>query len=78
MGGPWARLGEFSRSLRLYIHDFRNWIRGGLKPEWGRKPKHFESLEEIAEDYLKSLPNDEARREAVARATNQPVKRPPP
>jgi hypothetical protein len=78
MRGLWVAFREFARSIYQYARDLDNWIRrGGLKPKWGRKPTHFTTLEECLQDYLSSLPSDEARREFIAQAAKPRAKKPP-
>jgi hypothetical protein len=68
------------------IRELDDWITGRApKPNWLRRRKmpikHFETLDDIVEDHLKSLPNDEARREFLARAraaAAEPIKSPRP
>jgi hypothetical protein len=63
------------------IDELDDWYRGdGPKPGWLRKKaptKQFNSLDEIVQDYLASLPDDEARRKFIADATRDVRKRPP-
>jgi hypothetical protein len=61
---------RFFRSVWRYLGELGDWLGDrGPKPRWPRfRPKQFNTLDEILQDYLASLPDDAARRKFLAEA----------
>jgi hypothetical protein len=62
---------QFCRSLWRYLGQLEDWLGDmGPKPQWPRfRQEQFNSLGDVVEHYLASLPDDEARRKFLAEAS---------